>query len=336
MNLSMLSISTVGIVFAALGGALLLGIILFMIIIPFKAWVVAIFAGAYVPSYKLLSVKARKIDVMMLVNAFIQSKKSGMGFSFSELEAYHLSGGNCKTLLSSLYKAKNANIALETEKAKSIDLAGLNLEELVDSAINSKKITIENISALTQDSIEIIATVNVTVKTNIKNALVGHDENTLRDKISSFIIGKIALSGNHKALLSHPQTLTSGWEKAGIDKENIFEIVNMEIAKVDLGRDVGSEMAVKRAEKERAYVQISIEKEKNQETLRELQMKTAVEEKKAEVLSAEAEVPKAIADAIKEGRFSVMDYYKLMNLQADTALRRSILSDEKAKKPKEE
>ena len=335
MNLSMLSISTAGIVFSVLGGIVLLSAILFMIIVPFKAWVVAIFAGAYVPSYKLLAIRARKIDVMMLVEAYIQSKKGGFGFSFAELEGYYLSGGNCKALLSALYKAKNANIALEAEKAKAIDLAGLDLVGLVDSAVKAKTISIDNISALTQDSIEVIVQVNVTVKTNLKRALNGNDENTLRDKISSYIIGKIALSGNHKALLSHPQTLTADWQKAKLDEENFFSIISLEIGRMELGRDVGSEMAIKRAEKEKAYALISIEKQKSEEVLRELQMKTAVEEKKADVLSAEAEVPKAIADAIKEGRFSVMDYYKLMNLQADTALRRSILTDEKAKKPKE-
>ncbi len=335
MNLSMLSISTAGIVFSVLGGIVLLSAILFMIIVPFKAWVVAIFAGAYVPSYKLLAIRARKIDVMILVEAYIQSKKGGFGFSFAELEGYYLSGGNCKALLSALYKAKNANIALEAEKAKAIDLAGLDLVGLVDSAVKAKTISIDNISALTQDSIEVIVQVNVTVKTNLKRALNGNDENTLRDKISSYIIGKIALSGNHKALLSHPQTLTADWQKAKLDEENFFSIISLEIGRMELGRDVGSEMAIKRAEKEKAYALISIEKQKSEEVLRELQMKTAVEEKKADVLSAEAEVPKAIADAIKEGRFSVMDYYKLMNLQADTALRRSILTDEKAKKPKE-
>ena len=323
MNLSMLSISTAGIVFSVLGGILLISAILFMIIVPFKAWLVAIFAGAYVPSYKLLALKARKIDALMLVEAYIQSQKNGFGFSFSELEGYYLSGGNCKALLSALYKAKNSNIALDAEKAKAIDLAGLDLMAIVDSAVKSKNITIENVSALTQDSFEVIVQVKASIKANLNMALNGNDENALRDKISSFIIGKIALSGNYKALLSRPHNL------------NFFQIVSLEIGKVEVGRDVGSEMAVKRAEKEKAYALINIEKEKNDEILRELQMKTAVEEKKAEVLSAEAEVPKAIADAIKEGRFSVMDYYKLMNLQADTALRRSILSDDKANKPKE-
>ncbi len=335
MNLSMLSISTAGIVFSVLGGIVLISAILFMIIVPFKAWLVAIFAGAYVPSYKLLALKARKIDALMLVEAYIQSQKNGFGFSFSELEGYYLSGGNCKALLSALYKAKNSNIALDAEKAKAIDLAGLDLMAIVDSAVKSKNITIENVSALTQDSFEVIVQVKASIKANLNMALNGNDENALRDKISSFIIGKIALSGNYKALLSRPQNLTSDWQKAKIDNDNFFQIVSLEIGKVEIGRDVGSEMAVKRAEKEKAYALINIEKEKNDEILRELQMKTAVEEKKAEVLSAEAEVPKAIADAIKEGRFSVMDYYKLMNLQADTALRRSILSDDKANKPKE-
>ncbi len=335
MNMSLLAISTAGIVFLSLAGALLLGVALFILIIPFKPWLVALLSGCYILSFKLLSARSRKIDVMALVEAYIQSKKSKFGFSFNELEAYHLSGGNCQQLIAGLYTAKNSNIPLEVETAKSIDLSGLNLKHIIESAINSHNIMIENISALTQDSFEIIACVKATIKTNIKNALNGSDEQSLKDKISSFVISKIALSSNYKNLLSNPQTIIEDYQKAKLDDGNLFRLISLEIAKVDIGRDVGTEMAIKRAEKEKAYMQVSAEREKNQEELRQLQMKTQVEEMKGEVLSAEAEVPKAIADAIKEGRFSIMDYYKLMNLQADTALRRSILSDEKAKKSKE-
>ncbi len=335
MNISMLSFSTAGIVFTSLAGLILIGLILFMLIIPFKPWIIAIFSGAYVPSFKLCAIRSRKIDVMNLVEAYIQSKKSKLGFSFDQLEAYHLSGGHCKTLISALFIAKNAGISLDINLAKAIDLAGLDLINLIESAINSKKIVVENISALSQDGVEIIASVSANVKTNLRQALKGGDEQALKDGISSFVISKIALSGNYQHLISHPQNLVSGWDKANIDNGNIFKLISLNVAKVDLGRDVGAEMAVKRAEKEKLFFQMSAEKEKNQEALREMQMKTQVEEMKAEVLAAEAEVPKAIADAIKEGRFSVMDYYKLMNLQADTALRRSILADEKNKKPKE-
>lgn len=332
MMLSLLSFSTVGIVFTSLAGAVVLAAILFMAIIPFKAWIVAIFSGAYIPSYKLNSLRVRKVDYMKIVNAYIQSKRSKLGFSFNELEAYHLSGGNCEMLISALYKAKSGKILFEKDLAKSLDLAGLDLMGILDSAINSKKIVIENISAMAQDGIEIIVCASAIVKANLKFALKGGDEETLKDKISAFIVEKIALSGKHQYLASNPKVLTKDWLQAGLDNANMYKLLNLEIVKLELGRDIGAEMAVKRAGKEKAFYEISAEKEKNAEVMRELQMKTQVEEMKAEVLAAEAEVPKAIADAIKEGRFSVMDYYKLMNLQADTALRRSILSDEKKKK----
>lgn len=336
MSISMLSFSTVGIVFTSLAGALLLGVILFMIIIPFKAWCTAIFSKSYIPSYKLLSARARKLDVIMLVDSYIQARHSKLGFSFEELENYHLSGGHCKDLISALYTAKNAKLPLNVETAKAIDLAGMNLVEIVGTALNAKNISIDNISGVTQDNFEIIVSVKASIKTNLRNLLRGGDEDALKDKITSFVISRIAISGNYKNLLSYPQKLLADFKKANLDTENIYHLIDLEISKVDVGRDVGAEMAVKRVEKERAFMQMAAEREKNEENIRVIQMKTHVEEMKSEVLSAEAEVPKAIADAIKEGRFSVMDYYKLMNLQADTALRRSILSQEKAKKPKED
>ena len=329
---SLLGVSTTGIVFIALGGALLLFIFLFCLLVPIKFWVHAMLSGAYIPSYRLVALRSRKIDLKKIVEAYILSKKSKMGFSLDQLEAHYLSGGDCMELLSALVKAKGTNIPLNVPLAKTIDLTSHNLNEVIDSAIEPKPISIESISAVTQDSIELIVSVNGTVKVNIDKYYSELGEETLRNRIVNFVISNIALSGNHKTALLTPDIFVRDWQKASLDEGCSVILCDLQVKSVDIGRDIGAEMATKRAEREKAYLEINAQKEKNAEMQKELQMKTRVEEMKGEVLSAEAEVPKAIADAIKEGRFSVMDYYKLMNLQADTALRRSIISDEKAKK----
>ncbi len=336
MKYSLLSnISTVGIVFASIGGVILLAIILYLIIVPTKYLFASIFGGAYIPSYKLLGMRSRRVNLSLLVNSYILSKKENLGFTLDQLESHYIAGGNCLELLSTLTKAKNANIPLDVELAKVIDLSTHRLKDIIDEVIHAKVIEIKNIKAITQDSIELIVDVNATIRPRLENYVDGLGEEALKTKVKEFVISGIALVGDHKAGLASPEKIVKGWESSKVDTDCGFTLEALEISSVDIGRDIGSEMSAKRIEKEKAYAEFSATKQRNQEIMRELEMKTRVQEMKAEVLSAEAEVPKAISDAIKEGRFSIMDYYKLMNLQADTALRRSIISKDSANKKEE-
>ena len=206
---------------------------------------------------------------------------------------------------------------------KSLEFAGQDSMEVMNSYVNPKMVEIDGIKAIAQDSIELIVKAKAGLKINLNNFLTGLGQESLEARIQKLIIQNIALSANHKTVLSSPNKLLAGLNKE-IDEGNIYNLVSLEIMNVDIGRDVGAEMVAKSVQRDIALAQVEAEKKKNDALLAEQQAKIEMQEMKTNVLSAEAEVPKALAQAIQEGRFSIMDYYKLMNLQADTAMRRSV------------
>lgn len=331
MNLSMLlAFGTTEIVLVSVFGAVFIGLVLYYCFVPMKNLFTALFSGAYIPSFKLIGIKNRRLVVNEVVEAFVMAKKSELGLKLNQIESVMLSGGDVKAVISAMNLAKNSGIDLSFELASSIELAKHNIMEVVGDAVQSKVVEIKDIRAFAQDKIEIIASVNASVKVNLEKYATGLGLDELKSTINAWMIENISKTQNHADVLKSPnKTLLSSLDLRVIAGRSMYSVLDINVSGVETGRDLNAEMEVQAAEKEKIYAEIEAERMKNAEEIRELKMRTRTEQTKAEVLMAEKEIPLAISQAIKEGRFSVMDYYKLMNLQADTAMRRAFLNDNK-------
>ena len=327
-NLSVLLFGATEISLISVFGALLIAIIVYLCFVPVKSYFIALFAGAYIPSFKLISIKNNKLNVKDVVACYILAKKSNLDITLKQIESIMLSGGNASEIIKALKFAENAGISLSLKLACAIEFSTKEVFSIVKQSVNSKLITIEDIKAFTQDGIEIITQANVSVKIDLSNYINGLGEEELKSAISAWVVENISKTSDHKNILKEPnKTLVSNIDLRVITKNSMFKVVEINITEVNIGRNLNTEKEIQVAEKEKIYAQIEAERMKNAEEIKELQMRTKTEQMKSAVLQAEAEVPAAISQAIKEGRFSVMDYYKLMNLQADTAMRRAIIKD---------
>ncbi len=326
--LSLLNFGTSSIVLVSVFGAIFLAGIIYLCFVPLKCYFTAIFSGIYIPSFKLIGIKNRKLNVNEFVNAFIMAKKSNLNLSFHDIENLMLSGGNAVEVIKAINLAGSSNLKLDFPLASAIELASHSIMQIVHDSINSNVVMVEGIGAFTQDDIEIIAKARVSVKIKLDKYLSGLGLDDLKGTISAWIMENIAKTKNYKDILKEPnKCLLSNLDLRVVTQKSMFNVVDINIASLELGRDLNVERELKSAEKEKVFAQIEAERRKNAEEIRELKMRTKTEEMKSAVLEAEADVPRAISQAIKEGRFSVMDYYKLMNLQADTAMRRAIIND---------
>lgn len=325
---SLLNFGAADIALVSIFGAILLAFIIYLCFVPMKSYFTAIFSGCYISSFRLISLKNRKLNVQEVVSAYIMAKKSKLNLKLNDIESLVLSGGNAVEVIKSLNLAKSANKELNFSLASAIELSSHKVNEIVQNSINSKVEAIENITGITQDNIELSVSVRISVKLNLSRYLNGLGLDDLKSTLSGWITETISRAKDHKTILKSPSiTLLSKVDFSVLTKNSMYEVLDMNVSSIDIVRDLNAEREIKSAEKEKIYAQIEAERMKNAEEIKELQMKTKTEQMKSAVLQAESEVPLAISQAIKEGRFSVMDYYKLMNLQADTALRRSIISD---------
>lgn len=338
MNLStLMTISTAGIVFLCLFGAILVGLAIYLAFVPMKSYFTALFSGAYVSSFRLISMKNRNLNVAEVVEAYVLAKKSNQEIKLDQIESLILSGADAKAVISALNLAKNAGVNLSFELASAIELANHNVMQVVTDAINTKVIVFDDIRAFTQDKVEIITRVNVSVKINIEKYIDGLGLDELKSTISAWLLENISKTKNHADIMREPnKTLLSNIDLRVITQRSMYSILDINVSGAEVGRDINAELEVQAAEKEKVFAQIQAERMKHAEEMRELKMRTKTEEMKSEVLQAEKEIPLAISQAIKEGRFSVMDYYKLMNLQADTAMRRAFINENKPSNDEDE
>ena len=329
---NLLLFGTPEIVTVSIFGAILIGFIVYLAFVPMKSWFTALFGGAYIPTFKLLAMKNRKLDVETITKAYILSNKSKLGLKLAQIESFTECGGNILEVITALNFAKDGGINLSFELACAIDRASHDVIECVQNHLNSKVITVEDIRGFTKDEREIITAARVSVKINLQNYVNGLGVEDLKSTINAWILENISHCPKYKDILTDPnKTLLGNFDLRVVAQKSMYDILDVSICRVEVGRNLVMEKEIQEAEKEKVYAQIEAERMKNAEEIKELQMRTKTEAMKSEVLEAEAEVPKALSQAIKEGRFSVMDYYKLMNLQADTALRRSIIEGEKKK-----
>ncbi|WFD11589.1 flotillin-like protein FloA [Tepidibacter hydrothermalis] len=299
-------------------------IVLFFSFIPVGLWVTALFSGVKISILTLVGMRFRRVSPARIVNPMIKATKAGLNLGIDSLEAHYLAGGDVNSVVDALIAAQRANINLEFEQAAAIDLAGRDVLEAVQVSVNPKVIETPKIAAMAKDGIEVIARARVTVRANIERLVGGAGEETIIARVGEGIVTTVGSSVNHKAVLENPDSISQRVLEKGLDSGTAFEILSIDIADVDVGRNIGAQLQTDQAEADKKIAQAKAEERRAMAIAKEQEMKAMVEEMRAKVVEAEAEVPLAISEAFKNGNLGVMDYYNLKNVMADTDMRESI------------
>ena len=331
MNSLLLALGGGYIALIVIASLLICFITIMLILVPIKSWFIAIVSGAHVSMARLIGMRLRKVDTKNIVLAYIMARKAGLNISIVDLETHYMAGGNVDKVIKALIAAHSAKINLDIELAKAIDLAGSDVVEAVETCVTPKIIEVNGIAAVAQDGIEVIANVKVTVKTDIKELVGGAREETIIARVGKGIVSCIGAAETYNYLLENPSLIAETIQKMGLDDGTAYNIISVDVSDIDIGRNIGAKLETEEAEKNKVLAQAQAERIRSIAVAEEQKMKAKTQEMKASVLAAEAEIPKAIAEAIKNGKFGVLDYYKLQNLQADTAMRSSIAGVEENK-----
>lgn len=292
-------------------------LILFFTFIPIGLWITAFFSGVKIKISTLIGMRLRRVKPGKIVNPMIKATKAGVGIEISNLEAHYLAGGNVNTLVDALIAAERANIPLQFERAAAIDLAGRNVLEAVQVSVNPKVIETPNISAVAQDGIEVIVKAKVTVRANIDRLVGGAGEETIIARVGEGIVTTVGSSMTYKAVLENPDSISKVVLDKGLDSGTAFEILSIDIADVDVARNIGARLQTDQAEADKRIAEAKASERRSMALAREQEMK-------AEVVEAESEVPLAMAEALRNGTIGVMDYYRLKNIDSDTNMREAI------------
>ncbi|HEY8362645.1 MAG TPA: flotillin-like protein FloA [Tissierellaceae bacterium] len=299
-------------------------IILFFTFIPVGLWVTAYFSGVKISLGTLIGMRLRRVPPSRIVNPMIKATKAGLELKINELEAHYLAGGNVNTLVDALIAAQRANIPLVFERAAAIDLAGRNVLEAVQVSVNPKVIETPQIAAVAKDGIEVIVKARVTVRANIDRLVGGAGEETIIARVGEGIVTTVGSSESHKYVLENPDSISKTVLDKGLDSGTAYEILSIDIADVDVGRNIGAKLMMDQAEADKKIAEAKAEERRAMAVAREQEMRAEVQAMKAKVVEAEAEVPLALAQALREGKIGVMDYYNMKNILADTDMRSAI------------
>ncbi len=299
-------------------------LILFFTFVPVGLWITAFFSGVRVKISTLIGMRLRRVVPSRIVNPMIKATKAGLDLNIDELEAHYLAGGNVNTLVDALIAAQRANIPLVFERAAAIDLAGRNVLEAVQVSVNPKVIETPNISAVAKNGIEVIVKARVTVRANIERLVGGAGEETIIARVGEGIVTTVGSSIAHADVLENPDSISRTVLNKGLDSGTAFEILSIDIADVDVGRNIGAKLQMDQAEADKKIAQAKAEERRAMAVAKEQEMIAEVQAMKAKVVEAESQVPLAIAAALKEGNIGVMDYYNMKNILADTDMRDSI------------
>ncbi len=313
-------------------GILVIGflIIMFFTFIPIGLWVTAFFSGVRIKLSTLVGMRLRRVVPSNIVNPLIKATKAGLDLDIEEMEAHYLAGGNINTLVDALIAAQRANIPLVFERAAAIDLAGRNVLEAVQVSVNPKVIETPNISAVAQDGIEVIVKARVTVRANIDRLVGGAGEETIIARVGEGIVTTVGSSRSYKQVLEDPDNISKVVLEKGLDSGTAFEILSIDIADVDIARNIGAKLQADQAAADKKIAEAKASERRAMALAREQEMKAQVVEMRAKVVESESEVPLALAEALREGKMGVMDYYNMRNIMADTDMRTSIAkADEK-------
>ena len=315
-------------------------LIFFFWIIPVRLWISALAAGVRISILSLIGMRLRKVKPEIIVPTLIMAHKAGLPLKMDALEAHYLAGGDVFKVVRSLIAADKANIDLSFEKACAIDLAGREVLEAVHTSVNPKVINVpekENatIDSVARDGIQLLARARVTVRTNIERLVGGATEQTIIARVGEGIVSTIGSAETYKAVLQNPDLISKTVLSKGLDSGTSFEILSIDIVDVNVGKNVGAELQTNQAAADLKIAQARAETRRAMAVAQEQEMKAKTQEMRAKVVEAEAEIPKGIAQAFREGKLGVMDYYSLRNIQADTTMREKIVGGGEEKKDKE-
>jgi len=318
-----------------LGPALFLGLavlgILFVVIffrfIPIGLWIRAWASGVRVSFLTLFGMRFRKVDPARIVDPLITATKAGLALNIDALEAHFLSGGNVQRVVNSLISADKAGIPLDFRQATAIDLAGRDVFEAVQVSVNPKVITTPKVAAMAKDGIQLLALARVTVRANVNRLVGGAGEETILARVGEGIVSTIGSAASHKAVLENPDMISKTVLAKGLDAGTAFEILSIDIADVDVGKNIGAELQTDQAEADKRIAQAKAEERRALAVAMEQEFKAETQSQRAKLIAAEAQIPMAIAEAFRAGHLGVMDYQRYKNIEADTEMRKSIAGD---------
>lgn len=313
---------------------LLLGLVVFAAVIlffifwyyvPFLLWVSAKVSGVNISLVQLFLMRIRKVPPSIIVRAMIEAHKAGLKMvTRDELEAHYLAGGHVERVVHALVSASKANIDLTFQMATAIDLAGRDVFEAVQMSVNPKVIDTPPVTAVAKDGIQMIAKVRVTVRANIKQLVGGAGEETILARVGEGIVSSIGSSESNKTVLENPDSISKLVLRKGLDAGTAFEILSIDIADIDIGKNIGAVLQIDQAQADKNIAQAKAEERRAMAVALEQEMKAKAQEARAKVIEAEAEVPRAMAEAFRSGNLGIMDYYRMKNLEADTSMREAI------------
>ena len=300
------------------------GLLFLLWLFPVTMWFQALISGVKISLIQLILMRWRKVPPGVIVMAMITGTKAGLKLTANELEAHYLAKGNVPKVVNALISADKANISLDFKMAAAIDLAGRDVFEAVQMSVNPKVINTPPVSAVAKDGIQLIAKARVTVRTNIKQLVGGAGEETILARVGEGIVSSIGSAESHKEVLENPDSISKVVLEKGLDAGTAFEILSIDIADVDVGKNIGAVLQMDQANADKNIAQARAEERRAMAVALEQEMKAKAQEARAKVIQAEAEVPLAMAEAFRSGNLGIMDYYKFKNIQADTDMRENI------------
>ena len=318
--------------FVLIGGLLLISVVAWAV--PVRLWVEAISAGVRIGISYLIGMRLRKVTPAAVVRPLIWATKAGIPLNINDLEAHYLAGGDVMRVVRALISADKASIDLGFQQAAAIDLAGRDVFEAVQVSVNPKVINTPKVAAMAIVGIQLIAQARVTVRANINRLVGGAGEDTILARVGEGIVSSIGSAVTHQAVLENPDAISKSVLAKGLDSGTAFEILSIDIADVDVGKNIGADLQAHQADADKQVAQARAEERRAMAVAQEQEMKAKVEEMKADLVKAEAEVPAALAEAFRQGHMGVMDYVRYNNVQSDTEMRKSIATgDEEDTEP---
>lgn len=304
-----------------------IGVVALVIILwffPVALWFQAILSGVYISLIQLVLMRWRGVNPKTIVMAMITGTKAGLTLKANELEAHYLAKGNVNKVVMALISANKANINLDFKSATAIDLAGRDVLDAVQMSVNPKVIDTPPVTAVAKDGIQLVAKARVTVRTNIKQLVGGAGEETVIARVGEGIVSSIGSAESHKQVLENPDSISKLVLHKGLDAGTAFEILSIDIADIDVGKNIGAVLQMDQAEADKNIAQARAEERRAMAVAQEQEMKAKAQEARARVIEAEAQVPLAMAEAFRNGNLGIMDYYRMKNIQADTDMRSNI------------
>ena len=299
-------------------------LVLFLYLVPIGIWFQALVSGVYTSLVQLIFMRFRKVPPSVIVGNLISASKAGLKIKQNDLEAHYLAGGHVGSVVNALISADKANMNLDFKTATAIDLAGRDVLKAVQTSVNPKVIDTPPVAAVAKDGIQLIAKARVTVRTNIKQLVGGAGEETILARVGEGIVTSIGSAVSHKQGLENPDSISKLVLTKGLDSGTAFEILSIDIADIDVGKNIGAQLQMDQANADKNIAQAKAEERRAMAVAQEQEMKAKAQEARAKVILAEAEVPLAMAEAFRNGNLGIMDYYRMKNIQADTDMRSSI------------